>query len=404
MDKFTSAFSLEGKIALVTGAMLTTAPISLENNVEAATYSSEISYFTENLNYTVERFLDKELNGANLQKLLESYDTLYDFIYNNKKVNGTYYRNLQTYEQNDLVYLLESWEDRIYYTYKSESYFKTKCKNELGFYLNANSSNYEEEHDEIMEYFTETLSDKLDRLFDLKYSQGNLQDILAIYEKLMDFIKNEHRISGYIFDEMNSYEQQELVMLAENWTYDIMNGYEGYNYYTTTCIREIGWTVNISNLHNEINYNGVNNNINSNNGNMYPINTYPQNSTNYPQNNVTYPTAQTYPQTNVTYPTQNNNTQQTPIKNSNGETINNTVGKNWQSAYQDPTVNTSRGISDYVPEDLDEQYNYYNNSYNNYNYYNQYNGYNQYNPYDMNNGYNNYNQGYVEDYVPTYIP
>ena len=78
--------------------------------------------------------------------------------------------------------------------------------NELGFYLNANSSNYEEEHDEIMEYFTETLSDKLDRLFDLKYSQGNLQDILAIYEKLVDFIKNEHRISGYIFDEMNLHE------------------------------------------------------------------------------------------------------------------------------------------------------------------------------------------------------
>ena len=93
--------------------------------------------------------------------------------------------------------------------------------------------------------------------------------------------------------------------------------------------------------------------------------------------------------------------------------INNTVGKDWRQNYIDPSINTSRGVSDFVPRSVDEVFgddeyrypqDYYTNGY--YDAYGNYVPYNYYNNgyYDSYGNYYNYNNGYYDGYTPDYAP
>lgn len=394
-----------GAIALSTtaGNKISLSPIK----VEAASYTQSqnyevMYYFTNNVRNNVEKYLDKDLTSTNLNKLLEYYDTLYDYVKNGKYVKNTYFRNLEYYEQDELNSLLTNWGNEIYNLYKNKSYFKTNCKNKLGFYLNYNSqeTGYDREHDQTLEYYTETLNNNLETYLDKGNSQINLKSALDVYNKLVKFVKGSTRSYGYIFSELTITEQQEIINLLENWTYSIENEYENYSYYKSNCISKIGWTVNTSNLYNE-------------------LEEYIGNTNGYIQNTPTYPNYSTSPSIPSTQtPSIPQQIPTTPNIGNNGATTpgNNTIAKDWRESYIDPSINTSRGERDWTPENIDEIYNtndnywrytqdyngnyYQNNNYNQNGYYDYYGNFIPY--YQNQNGYYN-EDGYVEDYVPTYI-
>ena len=118
-------------IALLTGTMLSTTPIgTLTKKVEAAASNYTVNnramtYFIDDVNENIQRYLDENLSSSNLSTLLGYYDKLYDFIYNGTKVRDTYYVNLAYYEQEELKDMLLSWGNEIYDAYRSTSYFKT---------------------------------------------------------------------------------------------------------------------------------------------------------------------------------------------------------------------------------------------------------------------------------------
>lgn len=400
---------------LVTGTILATTPIVNISEVEASTYTenySVMNYFTDTVQYDVEKYLNKELSSTNLTKLLGYYDTLYDYVYRNKFVRNTYYRNLNEYEQNTLNYLLINWGNEIYELYKSKTYFKTNCKNTLGFTLKYDSqeTGYDYEHEKIMDYFTDTLDENLDTYLSETNSQSYLKKALDVYKNLVDYVKGNKRIHGYVFSELTQTEQEDLIRLLENWTYDIIDEYQGYNYYSNSCISKIGWTVSIENFNRELEkYIGTYSTITNNPYAGNNIQTY------YPPVNGSYQTTVNPPIiSDYAVPTPPSiEAESTPkVENApvvtNQPTINNTPVKNWHAMYNDPSYNTSRGdYYDYVPEYVDEYDNYrYNQDM--YGYYNQgpygyYDAYGNYIPYNQYNNYNQYQEGYVEDYAPKYI-
>ena len=503
-------------VALVTGTVILTGSIGVApTKVEASSYTytnNVMYYFTSNVNSDIEKYLDKDESSTNLNKLLGYYDTLYDFINNNKYVQNTYFRNLTYAEQEELNYLLNSWGNRIYDMYSKKSYFPTSCKSKLGFTLKYDSqeTGYDRDHDEVMEYYTETADEKLDTYLSEKNSESYLRKALNIYKELINFVKGSTRKEGYVIYELTQTEQADIIRLLENWTYDIENEYNGYSYYSSTCINRNygpGWTVNIDNLYRELgeyinqslntqNPNFVQNNTGINYNHQAAItyfttnqesllNTYVTtiNETNFVNSLNTYSTlwkfikgevsVYGYYYSNLTttekqtlinlmnnwttkianaYGTLENYntlctekvgwtitladfnreltaTNQTPVVNTPAvsqpiitptnpvvptptnpvvsvpqQNINNTIGKDWRANYIDPSINTSRGVRDYVPENLDDLENNWNNQFNN-GYYDMYGNYIPYNNnYNQFNGFNNYQEGYQEDYVPTYIP
>lgn len=377
-------------IVLVAGAMITTAPItSLSTKAEASSYAESYNvmyYYTETIAGNIERYLEKDLSSSNLTKLLGYYDKLYDYIYNDEEVRNTYYIDLDPAYQYELKALLTTWGNEIYNSYKSKSYFTSNCKNTLGFALRYDSqeTGYDYNHEKTMEYYTETLNENLQNCLSKGNSETNLKASLDVYKKLVNFVKGNSRNYGYIFSELTKTEQEEIINLLENWTYDICDEYEGYNYYRSSCISKIGWTVNSENVSYELGK-YMNENLDS----LYP--TYPNYTTpTYP----TYPNyaTPTYPTTVPTNPTVTN---PTPSVTDQQQTINNTVGKNWHQSYEDPSVNYyQRDERDYTPEYVDE----YNNNY----YYDDYYYYNdEYYRYPQDYYYNE--EEYIRDYVPTYI-
>lgn len=499
-------------VALVTGTVILTGSIGvMPTKVEASSYTytnNVMYYFTSNVNSDIEKYLDKEESSTNLNKLLGYYDTLYDFINNSKYVQNTYFRNLTYAEQEELNYLLNSWGNEIYDMYSKKSYFQTSCKSKLGFTLKYDSqeTGYDRDHDEVMEYYTETLDEQLDKNLDKTNSQTNLKSSLDVYKKIINFIKGQ-RSYGYVFTELTQTEQADIIMLLENWTYDIENEYNGYNYYSTSCISKIGWKVNINNLYHELgeyinqslnnqNPSFIQNNLGINYNHQAAITYFTSNQealinsyittineTNfanslnsfstlwkfvkgevsvygYYYSNLTATEKQVLNDLMINWTTkianaygslENYNTlciekvgwtitledlraqltalTQTPVVNNPvisqpivtpinpvvptptnpvvsvpQQNINNTIGKDWRANYINPSINTSRGVSDFVPENLDDLENNWNNQFNN-GYYDMYGNYIPYNNnYNQFDGFDNYQQGYQEDYVPTHIP
>lgn len=406
-------------IALVTGTMLATSSVGvMPTKVEASSYTQNndvMYYFTNNLQNNVDKYLEKTASSTNLTKLLEYYDTLYDYVNGGKYVRNTYYRNLAYYEQDELNYMLTNWGNEIYDLYSKKSYFKTTCKNKLGFSLTYDSqeTGYDKDHEKTMEYYTETLDENVDNYLSKSNSQTTLKNALDTYKKLINFIKGSSRSYGYIFSELTLTEQAELVNLLEDWTYDIETEYGNYGYYSSSCISKVGWTVNISNLYKELGeYIGNNNGYIPNNP-IYP--NVPNNPTTPGTQIPTVPTVPSVP--NVpSVPEQVPavpivpSVPSTPVQTVPG---NNTIGKDWRSNYIDPSINTSRGERDWTPENIDEFYYtedyYYRYTQDPRGYYYQtgyYDAYGNFIPYNNGTNYNQYNNydGYVEDYVPTYIP
>lgn len=412
-------------VALVTGTMLLTSPLAAApKNVEASSYTQSsydvMYYFTDNLQDNVEKYLDKTESSTNLTKLLGYYDTLYDFVNNGKYVRNTYYRNLPYYEQETLNQLLVNWGNEIYDLYRDKSYFKSTCKSKLGFYMTYESqeTGYDRDHEETIEKFTETYDENLDTYLDKDNSQTNLKNALNVYKNLVNFIKGNQRVYGYIFSELTITEQQELINLLEDWTYDIEDEYGTYSYYSSSCISKVGWTVNVNNVYNELGeyINGYNNGYNPTYPNYSENPTLPTNPTNP---GTIPPAVPTTPSTQVQTPSTQTPSAVTPApavpttgnqQSATAPKINNTVGKDWKQNYIDPSINTSRGERDWTPENVNDVFNtdkeylrytqdvrgyYYQNGY-----YDQYGNFIPYNDY-YNNGY--YEDSYEDDYVPKYI-
>ena len=374
----------------VAGILLAT-PVG--NSVQAVSYtqsqtSNTMDYFMNTLDGNVTNYLNKSNSSTNLTKLLGYYGTLYDFINNGKQVRSTYYQYMQPYEQEELQSLLTYWGNEIYDNYRSESYYKNTCNNELGFVLSYHSTTigYDYDHERTMTYYKETKANSFNNYLTKANSQTNLTSALEIYKSLVDFIKGNVRSQGYVFGELTQVEQQDIYNLITNWTYDLMDEYGTYSYYSTVCVKKVGWTVNIENLNSEMGK-YFNNNY------QYPTTQYP--TTQYPT--TQYPTMQ-YPTTQyptVQYPTTQYPTYQTPVVN---QPVSEFVGKDWHQNYVDPSIDRSTRVPDYIPYDIN---NTYNNGYNPYNVYND-----NYNPYNdpYNNGYyQNYTDTYVPDYAPVYI-
>lgn len=420
-------------VAMIGGTAFTVSskPVQAYTSEKNTSYTQNtydvMYYFAENLQDNVENYLEKTKSSANLNKLLGYYDTLYDFVNNGKYVKSTYFKNLPYYEQETLNRMLTDWGNEIYDLYKNQSYFKTNCKNKLGFHLTYNSEEYgyDKDHETTMEHYTEKQNEKLEDYLSKNHSQSNLKNALDIYKKLVNFVKESTRSYGYIFEELTLTEQEELIELLNDWTFAIEYEYGEEYYYSSSCITKVGWTVNENNLNRELGEN-----IDLNNG-YYP---------NY-SGNTTIPNIQTTPGTippavpttpNVQIPsTQIPTTQQVtpaPIvpsvpqtnneQNVNVPNINNTVGKDWRQNYIDPSIDTSRNVRDYVPESVEDifgndDYIRYPQSYSN----GYYDAYGNYIPYDYynnyyNNGYDvykyntyyNYNNGYYDEYTPDYAP
>mgnify|MGYP004638948601 CR=1 FL=1 len=369
-------------VALLTGAVMAVSPVAYTTTkVEAASYNSYENvtyYYSNNVKYEVMRYLDKDTSSTNLKKLLSYYDNLYDYINNGKYVQNTYYRNLRVEEQNELNYQLNNWGNEIYNKYRTKSYFKETCKSVLGFVLTYKSTEtgYDYDHKDTMKHYQETLSNKFDTFITASPSQSSLTNALKQYNSLVKFIEGTARSYGYIYSELTITEQQDINRLIENWTDELLNKYETYSYYRSNCISTVGWTVNNDNLYKELGkYMNTNGNYypgNNNNNNYYPGN----NDNNY------------YPGNNNNYYPDNSNNNYYPGNNQYNPN-NNSSTKDWHQSYEDPSINTSGGIRDYVPEYINGS-NYYNDYNNNYNY-------NNYNRYYQNNS------DYTEDYAPEYI-
>lgn len=372
-------------VALLTGLAIATSsvPALLQPlKVEAAsssyysTYENNVmNYFMNTLNDNMQNYLNRDLSASNLKIVLGYYNTLYDYINGSKMVRNTYFRNLTDYEKADLRNLLNIWENDIYETYRSTSYFKSTSKNVLGFYLEYNSqeTGYDYNHEETMDNYQIELREDFDKCMSNSKSQGNLNSALKVYNKLVKFVKGYTRTDGFVFNELTLTEQNDIYNLLVDWTYSISDNYSNYSYYVNCCRNIVGWTVNMSNVEIELGKN-INSTYYDNTTNYYPNN----NNVYYPNNNTIY-----YPNNNtVYYPTTNVPVQQPT--NANGEAINNTVGKDWHASYNDPSIDTSRGEPDYAPEYIDEDGNLirYTQEYNDGTY---------------------AKDEYVEDYTPEYI-
>jgi len=387
-----------GAIALSTqaGTITSMHPVKVEAASITESSYDVMNYFTENLGENVEEYLDKTKSSTNLNKLLGYYDTLYDFVNNGKYVKSTYYRNLPYYEQETLQRMLNNWGNEIYDLYKNTSYFKSNCKSKLGFYLTYESDEYgyDKDHEKTMEHYTETQDEKLENYLDKSNSQTNLKNALDLYKNLVNFVKGNTRSYGYIFSELTLTEQEEIINLLEDWTNDIEYEYDGYSYYSSSCISRVGWTVNMNNLNRELGeYIENNNGYNPTYPSTPTLPTTPTTPGAVPPAVPTTPSVQT-PSVQPTQPAPvvPSVPEQVPTSN-----INNTVGKDWRQNYIDPSINTSRGVSDFVPRSVDEVFeddeyirypqNYYTNGY-----------------YDSYGNYYNYNTGYYEGYTPDYAP
>lgn len=396
-------------VALITGTMILTSSLTIApKNVEASSYTQSsydvMYYFTNNLDNNVEKYLDKTESSTNLTKLLGYYDTLYDFVNNGKYVKNTYFRNLPYYEQESLNRLLINWGNEIYDLYRDKSYFKTNCKNTLGFYMTYDSqeTGYDKDHEKTMEKFTETYDKKIDTYLSNSTSQSTLKSALDIYKDLINFVKGNYRVYGYIFSELTLTEKEEIINLLEDWTYDLEDEYGTYSYYSSSCVSKIGWTVNVNNLYNELGEYLKNYNNEYNNG-YYP--NYPQNPTlptnptpgtvppavpSTPNTQVqtpSVPSTPSVPQTpTVQVPQAAPAVPSVPTVETNAPKINNTIGKDWSIHFSNPYPNTSRGISDFTPENVNDIYNE--------------NDYLRY-PQDARGYY--YQNGYTPDYAPSKV-
>ncbi len=391
-------------VALATALSLTVTPIALSTinvkDVEASSNSiyydntSIMDYFAGIQNSNVETYLNSSLSSTNLKKVLGYYETLYSFIKNGTNTLNTYYNDLQNYEQSYLNSLLNRWGNEIYSTYKNTSYFNSTCRSVLGFDLNymSTETGYDVDHTTTMKHYTETLRNSIDNSLVNNCSQTTLKNILKYYKNYINFIKGTVRNNGYKFNELTLTEQKDIYNLALNFTYEIMEKYNGYSYYASSCISTVGWTVNPNNFTSEL-AEYVNTNTNTNTDTVYPD--YYGNYNNYYNDNYyndnydnNYYNDSYY---NDSY--YNDPYYQDPYYNQPNWNYNNGIDPNesakWHSMYADPSIDTrTYSEPDYIPEYVDE-----NNSYNNYNEW-----------YDYNNTNSQYNlDGYTEDYVPGYI-
>lgn len=414
-------------IALVTGTVLMTVPSGNVKNVEAANngiyygidanyYSGPVYYFTDIMNSNMYNILDKSKTENNLKSVLKIYKELHNFIYKNTYVSNRRYTDLTEQEQQQLYFTEQNWKRNISDAYRNQYYYTSACKSILGTKLTYVNENYYESNYEIMRKF-EDKEETFNKYIYATTNNSNLKSALDAYKYLLDFI-NGKKISQYYFTDLNPNERQELIRTAEIWTATIESKFGGLSTYSETCRSKVKFIVNLNNFYNEISetLKIVGNNV-TNNQVVLPQNPTVQIPTgNIPQAVPTVPNIQTQvPNVPTQIPTVQQvtpapavpNVENTQTQSIQQPRINNTIGKDWKQNYIDPRVDTSRGVRDFVPENVNDIYGeeeyirYPQNSYQ----YGYYDNYGNYIPYNNYNNYNDYNGYYYEDgYTPDYVP